>query len=182
MALAVENHPDKDRIINALLSGMSLRKLAATLDPPIHFTSLQRYKLQKVRPVTRNAHAIAKILGKSKAMTAEQLADVTRELATEAILAAPVADPYLARTAQHRQTIDEALIDAKADKDGKTIAVLIGTDLKGLELDARLTGRLESRQSGPDLALQFMVMIPRATVAAELSPTIEVKAIESSSK
>lgn len=146
MAHAVESHPQKKHIIDCLLAGMPLRKLAATLDPPIYFTSLQRYKLGIVRPAVRNAHVLAKVLGNGKSLSDDEIAGVALETATKAVQAQHVADPYLARTAKHRETIDQAL--AVEGVDGRTVAALIGTDLKGMELDARLTGRLDSGNSG----------------------------------
>lgn len=116
---------------------------------------------------------LAKVLGKDVDHTGsvdqDAAIDQAMAVAQEALRAAPIIDPYLARTAQHRQTIDRSLADAVADKDGKTVAALIGVDLKGLELDARLTNRLDNRPAGPDLTIQLMVGIPRH------SPTVDVQ-------
>lgn len=147
MALAVDSHPQKKAIVEALLARVPLRQIAATLDPPLHFASLQRYKLAVVRPAVKNAHALARVVGQAKSMTEEQISDLANAASGQAIQAQHVADPYLDRIAKHQQTVDDSLTDARAEKDGRTVAALIGADLKGMELDARLTGRLDSGNS-----------------------------------
>ena len=156
MAHAVESHPQRKYIIEALTNGVPLRKLAATLDPPIYFTSLQRYKLAMVKPALRNAHALAQVLAKSKTISDEDLQQITATTAAQAIQAQPVIQPYLARIAKHQETIDSAIVNAQADQDGRTAAALIATDLKGMELHARLNHCLDA-PAGPAIAIQIVV-------------------------
>lgn len=179
MALTVENHPQRKYIIDALLNGRPVRAIAATLDPALHYTSLQRYKKRHVRPAIAKAVAVAKLSGQVYTNTktiktndvetvSEDVAGVVLDEATQALQTAPIVQPYLARIRQHQATIDGAIEDAKKDKDGRTVAALVTTDLKGIELDARLTGALDTtRPSGPDVNIALMVQIPRAVPAPE---------------
>lgn len=179
----VESHPQKQEIIDALLSGSTLRAIAVTLDPPVSVMALCRYRKSIVRPALRRAAAVAKVqkLSDANGKTMERHGitavsdDVAPALVQEASLAlkhAEMTDPYLARIAKHQATIDAAI--AEAD-DGKTIAALVGVDYKGIELDARLTGRLDHDKPNQSISLAVMVNIPRAIPdAPKPIPAIDV--------
>lgn len=178
MALSVDAHPQKKHIIQALSNGIPLRKIAATLDPPLHFASLQRYKLAHIRPALRNAHAMAKILGQDMSLSDDDLARLTATATSQAIQAQQVVDPYLSRIAKHQKTLDDSITDARADGDGRTVAALISTDLRSLELDAKLTGRLDASAGNHTTVY---VLTPQCTVsfgqpAEQLGPVVDVKA------
>jgi hypothetical protein len=79
---------------------------------------------------------------------------------------APIVEPYIARVRKHQATIDAEMerVSSGEKPDPRGIAALVSADLKGIELDARLTGALDTaRPAGPDVNLAIMVQIPRAT-------------------
>lgn len=172
MAHAVERHPQKDYIVNSLLAGVPIRKIAATIQPTIHYTTINQYRMTVIRPAIKNATILARVSGIDKTMPSEQLAGVVLQETTKSLQAAPIVDPYLARIAQHAATIDRNLVNAEADGDGRTVAALVGVDLKGLELDARLTGRLDTVGA---TTTTIYVMTPQAAVTIGGSgPVVDV--------
>lgn len=168
MALTVETHPQRTHIINSLLGGVSTRKIAATLNPPLHYTSLNRYKKQIVRPALSRAAATAKVLGESISMEPSKILDVAVETAAVALRDAPVTDIYTSRVRKHQATLDKAIENAMEEKDGRSVAALVATDYKGVELDARLNHALDAPMATPNVNLAIMVQIPRSTAPAEV--------------
>jgi hypothetical protein len=185
MAHAVETHPRKAYIEKELLNGTSVRTIAATLDPPIHYTALARYSRKVIRPVIqRNAERIAERIAQQTARAPvkaiSKLSGVPRNSVdpdtaqivlreTENVLRdAPIVQPYLARIAEHQQTIDAAIGFACDNEDPKAVAALVTTDLKGMEFHARLMGvNLDGqRQAATEVNLTLMLPIPRALPTA----------------
>jgi hypothetical protein len=168
MAHAVETHPQRKRIIDALLAGQSVRAIAATLDPPMHYTALDRYRREKMQPALRNAAQSAKVLARATSIPANEIPPETavslNRAAARALQDAPIVQPYLARIAEHQQTIDAAIGFACDNEDPKAVAALVTTDLKGMEFHARLMGvSLDGpRQAATEVNLTLMLPIPRA--------------------
>jgi hypothetical protein len=144
MVSSIDKHPQRATIIEGLLAGKSLRAIGNSVNPPVHHVVLHKYKRKHIQPTMDGAAVLSTAL---KALADSGEGNGVTIDAVTATRAALLADPYLARTAQHRATIDRSLTQAEADGDGRTVAALIGTDLKGLELDARLSGRLDSAQA-----------------------------------
>jgi len=140
---ALDSHPQKQKAIDWLLAGQSVRAVAARLHPPVSFNAVQRYKEAVVRPAARAAATISAAIGNGKSLPDNPLSPAVTTAVQSAIQAQPVADLYLSRIAQHRATTDRCVSQAVEDGDHRSVAALISTDLKGLELDARLTGRLD---------------------------------------
>jgi hypothetical protein len=155
MASAIDKHPQKQRIIDGLLAGESLRKIAASVTPSVSHVVIQRYRKSVVAPALNNASVLTRVLHQNG------LLDPVEGEAPEAVQAkqltslALTSDPILARIAKHQATLDDSIIDARADKDARGVASLVGTDLKGLELHCRLTGRLDA-STGPTVAIQIV--------------------------
>ncbi len=188
MAHAVESHPQRQYIIDALLNGRPVRAIAATLDPPIHFTALQRYKLKVIRPAVNKAVAVAKLTGnvatntktiKTQDISEVESAAVLRD-ATNVLRTSDITEPYLARIREHQQTVDSAIGFACDNEDPRSVAALIATDLKGLELHARLCGvSLDGAQTaaGANINLAVMVSVPRSTVD-DPAPSVDVTCVD----
>ena len=177
----VERHPQYSRIIQAMAERVPDSQIAKAqwLKPPIDRTTLWRFRKTKLEAKLQQAAlgpatVAATLQAKGLLANTDQVNE-----AVNAVVAATVArlgaDPYLARIARHQQTIDDSLQDARADKDGRTVAALIGTDLKGLELDARLTGRLETVATTTNI---YVVQNAIALPPAPERPVIDVKAEE----
>lgn len=186
MAHVIESHPQRKFIIDALLAGRPLRSIAVTLEPKVSVMALQRYKAQVVRPALSNAVVVAKLSGKLTAngktidpkdvdAVPESVAATAVQTASGLLQHADITDPYLARITKHQQIIDESLEFACANEDPRSVAALITTDIKGMELHARISGvPLDGPQSkGGNVNLAIMLNIPRA-IPDNPSPTIEL--------
>jgi len=157
MESMIEKHPQKSEIIKMLLGGMSSRKIAASVSPPLDFHVVQRFNRSVVRPAASKV-AIAQSVA-SKAV--QGIADVS---------------PHLARIAQRQADIDETIGAAKTDGDGRTVAALVTADLKGIELAMRATGLLDTAAHAPgvDITVQVMLGIPRELCDPAIETTVEV--------
>jgi hypothetical protein len=149
MASVIDGLPQAQRqkVIDALLAGQSLRKVAKLAG--VSHTVVDDYKRKVFTPTLNAAQKLNAV--KELAQSPQEQVVATTTL-TRAVLHS---DPLLARIAEHQQTVDAAIGFACDNEDPKSVAALISTDLKGLELHARLTGRLESQQ-GPSVAIQIV--------------------------
>jgi hypothetical protein len=156
---AVERHPQYERILKAMTANQTDQQIAAWVNPRLDRTTLWRFRKNKLQPMLQQR-------AQGPAMVAQALQDagIIRDaeemhVATKAVMAATAAsaaaDPLLARIMEHQRTLDAAIGFACDHEDPKSVAACVATDLKGLELHARLTGRLESQQ-GPSVAIQIV--------------------------
>jgi hypothetical protein len=152
MASVIERHQQRALIDSMLVEKRPLREIGRSVTPPVSAMALHRYNEKHIKPTLEGVATLSKALQSLAEGSVMDPALLDSKSVTQAALAA---DPLLARIARHQATIDGSILDAQADKDGRAIASLIGTDLKGLELHARLTGRLESQQ-GPSVAIQIV--------------------------
>lgn len=53
----LERHPQRQQIIDAILAGTPLRNIAATVDPPLHYSTLSRFRSTLVSSVASRIHA-----------------------------------------------------------------------------------------------------------------------------
>ena len=140
MPLVVEGHPQVQKVLDGLLAGVPYHKIGQSVTPPLTAMAIMRYKKRFLEPTLKGAGELVRSL-QSIANGERPEKELDPVAVTRAALAA---DPYLSRIARHHETIDNSLAAATKKKDGKAVAALVGVDLKGLELDARLTGRLET--------------------------------------
>jgi hypothetical protein len=169
MALAVETHPQRQDILNWLDAGEDAAAIARKLRPKLHSTTIWRYQRKERSRALDAAKIPSSVVSALEqrgllkdGAEVSQIAQVIAN-AAETQLAA---DPYLARIAEHRKTIDASLKDASTAKDGRTVAALVGVDLKGLELDARLTNRLDSAAAGNQT---IVIVTPAVSIQAQPS-------------
>lgn len=146
MASSIAEHPQRKKIIDAILSRQAYRDIEKWADPPVTRGSLSRFAVTLRHKTRDKVSAISEVIAQNANNDKELSPAVTRAVTEAAMLA--VLDPIRERIAQHQRTIDRSLSTAEINEDGRTVASLISTDLKGLELDARLSGRLDNQQSG----------------------------------
>ncbi len=89
MASKIEQHPEKDRIIDMLLAGESLRKISESVFPAVTPMSLHRYKRSRVTPALKNARLTAKAL-KRDGLSAIAAKAQAEELAKQDVMDAPI--------------------------------------------------------------------------------------------
>lgn len=147
MALAVDNHPQRQQIIDRLLAGEGCRKIATSVIPPLSHTAVYNYRNCKLSPALNGAVGLAKSLQSLQhGMTpsAESQQREVMQVASQVASLAMAADPLLSRIGRRQEQIDNAIAQAS---DGKEVAALVNADYRGIELHAKLTGRLESAQN-----------------------------------
>ena len=126
----------RQRVVNALLAGASLRK-AASLAGVSH-TQVGEYKKKVLAPALQVAE---KVNALRVVADSQDLTTVSPETLPRAVISAA---PLVSRIAEHQKAADTLLASAVGKQDARGAAAVISADLKGLELQARLTGLLDS--------------------------------------
>ena len=91
---AIDDHPQKQKIIDGILAGLSTRAISASLVPPVSFNAIQRYKVSVIKPMLQRAEESNRILLGNK------------------ILKTPPAD--LSNASEAVQAVQKAILDAPA--------------------------------------------------------------------
>jgi hypothetical protein len=173
-AFIVDQHPEKQKIIDGILSGRSVRDIARSVNPPIEFNAIQRYKARIVRPILGRAEETERLLGELKATPPSTLppqpSPVALQKAATAIQDAPRLSVFRDRLEKLWQrtdrTLDKAESAVRVGKDEAGNPVFGAQDLtpigpllaqahKNVELLARATGELEL-VGGPSLSIQII--------------------------
>lgn len=144
-----------------------LKDIAAWCNPPLSTSAICRFKMKSLS-FTRDALASASSTISNNGATQEN--GVIQAAARTAMALA--IDPFVQRCLQHQQTIDDALTETKAGKGKDTVAGLVGADLRGLELYAKFTGRLDS---GTHIQVSVVVGGAGSTAAEPDGLTIDIK-------
>lgn len=151
---SLESHPQRQKIVEAIVAETPYRLVSAWTNPKVSPAAISRFASRiKSRTADTIHQAKVAIANIDKGVTPELEQAVTRAALTAA------ADPFVARILKHQATVDAEIGTAAGDARG--IAALVSTDLKGLELHARLTGRLETRSDAPTTNLHVYLGIPR---------------------
>lgn len=163
-ASVIESHPKRKEIIDAILSGASLRNVADRYG--ISNMAVHRYKKNVVAPAVLGRPLHPQVLGANKLAT-EAVAQVTeaRNVAQSAIALAPVLQRIQAR-AEKREKLLEA---AGGDKDYRGFAALDTCEHRDIRLECELTGLLQNQQA-PSTVINLVcaqVDISAAPVADE---------------
>jgi hypothetical protein len=149
MALAVEQHPQFQQILDWIAAGKDCESIAGKLQPPLHSTTIWRYKRNKLQAAMQGPASVISDLAAKGLLRQDIQPAQALQAAVSAGAAALAADPLISRIQQHR-----AIVDAKISEAGaQGAASLISADLKGLELEARLTGRLDSTAGAQSLTV-----------------------------
>jgi hypothetical protein len=132
----IESHPQKKRIIQALLDGQSVRNIAAWTKPPVSYLAIQRYKSSIVQPAVERSGSRVNNLSRVKNQRVAPDCVETKREATQAIQDAPVLELRDARIQLLQDLIErlrlvmteraEAYADAPGGRSG-----LIVQDFKG---------------------------------------------------
>jgi hypothetical protein len=170
----VDQHPEKQKIIDGILSGQPVRDIARSVSPPIGFNAIQRYKTRIVKPILGQAEETERLLGELQARPPaappRKASPAAIQKADTAIQDAPRLSMFRDRLEKLWQRADRTLDKAEAavrvgeDQEGNAvfgarditpIAPLLNAAHKSLELLGRATGELEpeGRQS---IAIQII--------------------------
>lgn len=154
MQSTIETHPERPRIDEAILAGLSVRKVAASVSPPLSHTAVQRYKNTVLRPAMRRELAIAKVLGQGKSSIPSELAEVVTDGTVKALRASPFRSRLEKLWERTEKGLDraESAVRTITDRDtGELVAVgadvtaiapLLNQAHKNLEILGQVTGEL----------------------------------------
>ena len=188
---AVDTHPQKQKIIDGILSGMTTRAISSFVVPPIPHSAVQRYKVSVIKPMLERASVSERILNsvpglKDKPMDLSN-APPEVQAVQQAIQDAPVLSLFRKRhekvwgVVERTMAKAEAAVRVQRDEDGNE--VFAGPDLgvmapilnqahKSIEILGRATGELEP-QGGQGVSIQIICpaapnpdAMPRVSYAA----------------
>lgn len=185
---AVEKHPQRQEIIDAILAGTSLRKITETLKPTLHIATLSRYRMVLLGRASRTLHG--------KSVTSSVLKDLTTPGQ-----GGDNAKEHVRKDLQHsakkfkerrEQWIEDAWKRPVLDKEGlpiqdgeggfvrqadhRALAAHDRNNMGSLEFEARLHGLLQDGATGP-LTINAVVMMPAAPAGEEQGQVVDIKAI-----
>lgn len=148
-ASTIESHPQRQKIIDALLAGSTLRQIAAWTEPKVTESAICRWRRNvTLRTNTALDSAKAAIALQDKGL--QHVAPNGQDLAMQSVARAALTlavDPFVARgLAQDRRRASwmDDLEQAPEAADYRTLAALDRNDLAAQEYHARLAGRLDS--------------------------------------
>lgn len=183
---AVDSHPQKDKIIEGILAGRTVREIARSVVPQIAYCAVQRYKANVVKPVLARAEETDRILITKNPPKPLTVSPQVQQKVIQAIQDAPALSIFRQRLEKLHGRIDKTLDRAESavrvtqDKEGNE--VVIGQDIspmaplfnaasKNLEMLGRATGELEPA-GGSQVSIQILVPaagsgeMPRVTFAS----------------
>jgi hypothetical protein len=166
---AVDGHPERAKIIEAILAGIPVRQIAQSIGPPpISHHAIAKYRRDVVVPTLKNSSVLSKVLHFQGVNPVECLQDRgERELARAAL----VSDPVMERLRQRAAERERLMAIAEAKEDIRGWAAVDRNDLTALELEAKLTGRLEAGSGGNPV----QIVVP---VTVNVSDNVEGGAVE----
>lgn len=133
----IETHPQRQTIIDGILAGDAVRTIAAKLEPPVHHSTITRFRMKLLGVASRNLQSNNPTSNAIK----ELVSDPSGELATQR--ARTEIESALQRT---HQKLAEWCDDAETGNDGKplhqALAAHTRNNLSTLELRAKLSGLL----------------------------------------
>lgn len=169
---AIEGHPQRHKIIEALLAGQTLKQIAAWTEPAVSTAAICRWRRNAIAPANQALSAIAPNNDIHAIPTA---AHVDHQAVTRVALL-NAADPFLTavahqttRRARWMRDIEDAGDYSDNGPDYKTLAVLDRNDQSGLELHARLAGRLDAPAQNQT---NIMIVCPASHTEAVQEPDV----------
>ena len=167
-APSVEQHPQFDEILKAMMGGQKDTEIRKWMWPKLDVMALSRFRRFRMQKVIAGMSTVPSAM--AMALQKKGLLPDTEEVAQiVAATAAVMADPLVDRIKKHQELIDEQLQKPKLTAGGASM--LINTDLRGIELYAKLTNRLQAPSSG----VSITIVNPQPTKKGDiLSPIIDI--------
>jgi hypothetical protein len=171
MASAIETHPQRQKIIDAIISGQGCDTIARNAKPRLNKVTVWRYAKNVVKPALEKAAAGAKVLAAADLQLPPPNGITENQGAIDATRAVIAADPILSRMEQRRLDRERLLKTAEDSADLRGWAAIDRNDISATELEARLTGRLDSQPTGGQVAV---VVLPVAGLPGPAAPVPQV--------
>ena len=159
----------REKVLDAMLAKQTLQQIAAWCKPEVSEATLSRWRMKIFHRKLATQSAVIDAIANKDQNKKQAVSTAVQRAVTIATL-----DPFTARLHQHQATIDKSL---NTTEDPLAVAALISTDIRGLELNARLCGRLEN--AGSQTIIN--IVTPQAQPAEPAQPadcygTIDIKA------
>ena len=162
---AVESHPMRQKIIDAILAGQTLKQITAWTVPSVSTASICRFKRNALAKTGRVVNQAVADLIQSDANLPHYPDSRVSQSVTQVALAV-ASDPFLCaitKSATRRERWMKDIEDAGDygvdGPDYKALATLDRNDLTGLELHARLAGRLDNAKA--EITINALLNVPR---------------------
>ena len=167
---AVEKHPQRQEIIDAILAGKALRQVAATIDPPLHHATLARYRQVLLTSATRTMKAKGDTCLALKDLAADpsETSAVNERLRGELHQSIQAANSRFDRwisSAESHEQVDPETGEVRYNMDHGALARHSRNVLSAIELRAKLAGLLQ------DGSATVAINIAVAGGAANTEPT-----------
>lgn len=177
---SLESHPQRHRIIEAIAANRPLTEVSAWTDPPVSRAALNRFKSRAIAEHNERIIAAKKAIANSD----NELGRAEHGAVQRAALAVAV-DPFLQSVMRQterrgrwmRDIEEQGEVDPERGPDYKTLAVLDRNDQSGLELHAKLAGRLDAGANQVTVQVVFGAQGPAAPAEIEFDGvTLDIKA------
>jgi hypothetical protein len=171
MASAIETHPQRQKIIDAIISGQGCDTIARNAKPRLNKVTVWRYAKNVVKPALEKAAAGAKVLAAADLQLPPPNGITENQGAIDATRAVIAADPFVSRIQKQYDHLDEGYRLAREARDPRAIAAVASADSRANELHAKLEGRLDSQPTGSQVAV---VVLPVAGLPGPAAPVPQV--------
>jgi len=177
---AVDRHPQRQKIIDALLSGESPKSIVRWITPSIHFTNIFRYKRLVVLPALKRATQTAKILDQQDLNLAPVSPQIQENNAVVATSQALAEEPLLRRLSAKFARMDGAIKETLEAKDFDVYARLEAVEARTLELLGKATmhpGFVASAPAANAGATNVVIILPNPDLCNRMSVTGSVSPV-----
>jgi hypothetical protein len=169
----IEDHPQRKRVIDALLAGESPLSVSRWIDPPVSEPSIQRYRKIVVDP--RAASVLAKVAQSQELTNTVQSADISALRPDPELVKLSGSGDYLVRRLARKAIRREKWYGmGERLEDIKGLASLDRVETADIELEAKLTGRLQQADGGINIG-QVVVVMPGHEVPEDRAVTIDLR-------
>lgn len=141
---AVDTHPQREKIIQALLDNEPPKKIAKWVNPPISHVSIWRYRTRKVKPVLERAVKTAKLLQTANVPLKDDKPTDTGIAAIDLARDALTDDPLLSRVLMKYRRYDRWFDEAERQNNFAALANIDRAETGALTLHGNLSGRLQA--------------------------------------
>lgn len=177
---AIDTHPQRQQIIEQILAGTPLRTIGTNAVPPLHHTTLSRFKLKLVAPAVKRMrgsspkHQEIKDIARASGVfgdASEGAAEVQDAMRQRVYSAVDKLDDQFAgwiQDADNRAVLDKLGMPVR-DSDGtvvrykehRALAAHSSNMLKSLEFRARLAGLLQDGAHSAQIITNIQLVMPR---------------------
>jgi hypothetical protein len=152
---AVDTHPQREKIIEALVAGESPQSISKWCNPPINHVSIWRYRRNRIEAKLSQVQQTAKALQDNIIQATRDNGVVDPAVIHAATSALTTADPIMSRVLAKYSRYDDMLAKAQETGDLGGFAAVDRAETQALTLHANLTGRLQS--AAPTTLVQIVI-------------------------